>query len=148
MLLDSRVQVMDRRAFLTATAGVAAVGLAGCTGQSREQPDYDIGMSSSAFIQPDNFEPRVGETVIWHNTGMRTHTVTAYGGAIPERATYFASGSFESEKAARDAWLQSGGGGIPSGQTFEHTFEVPGTYNYFCIPHEKAGMVAQFTVVE
>ena len=139
---------MDRRAFLGTTAGVVAAGFAGCTGQSREQPDYDIGMSSSAFLPQDDFEPRVGEPVVWRNTGARTHTVTAYGSGIPDEATFFASGGFESTEAARDAWLQQGGGGIASGETFEMTFEVPGTYNYFCIPHEKAGMVDQFTVVE
>ncbi len=139
---------MDRRAFLTSISGVAAVGLAGCIGQSREQIDYDIGMSSSAFLPPENFEPRVGEQVIWRNTGMRTHTVTAYDSGIPEDATYFASGGYESEQAAREAWLSGGGGGIQSGGTFTQTFEVPGTYTYFCIPHEPAGMVGQFTVVE
>ncbi|MGK7368886.1 MAG: cupredoxin domain-containing protein, partial [Candidatus Halalkalibacterium sp. M3_1C_030] len=25
-------------------------------------------------------------------------------------------------------------------QTFEHTFEIPGTYKYFCIPHEGTRM--------
>ena len=139
---------MDRRAVLEAAAGVAAVGLAGCTGQSREQPDYDIGMSSSAFLPQDDFEPVVGEPVVWHNTGSRTHTVTAYESAIPDGASFFASGGFESTAAAREAWLQGGGGGIGSGETFEVTFEVPGTYNYFCIPHEKAGMVGEFTVAE
>lgn len=29
--------------------------------------------------------------------------------------------------------------------TFEHTFAVPGTYRYFCIPHEGAKM--QGTVI-
>lgn len=138
---------MDRRGFLTATAAVA-VGVAGCIGASREQTEYDIGMSANDFLPQDDFEPRVGDRVVWYNTGMRTHTVTAYENLIPETATYFASGGFESETAAREAWLERGGGGIESGQTFEYTFEVPGTYNYFCIPHEPAGMVGQFTVVE
>ena len=139
---------MNRRAFLEATAGVVAVGLAGCTGQSREQPDYDIGMSSSAFLPEDDFEPRVGEPVVWRNTGARTHTVTAYESQIPDEASFFASGGFEGTEAARDAWLQGGGGGIASGETFEVTFDVPGTYDYFCIPHERAGMQDEFTVVE
>lgn len=138
---------MNRRAFLGAAAGVTSV-FAGCTGQSRQEGDDEIGMSSSAFLQPENFEPRVGEAVVWRNTGSRTHTVTAYESGIPDGATFFASGGFESTKAARDAWLQRGGGGIASGETFEVTFEAPGTYNYFCIPHERGGMVAQFTVVE
>lgn len=138
---------MNRRAFLTATVGVA-VGLTGCIGSSREQPDYDIGMSSSDFLPEDDFEPRVGEPVIWHNTGSRTHTVTAYQSRIPDAATFFASGGFDDEGAAREAWNANGGGGIASGETYKHTFEVPGTYNYFCIPHEPTGMVGKFTVVE
>ncbi|GAA0453859.1 plastocyanin/azurin family copper-binding protein [Halococcus dombrowskii] len=138
---------MNRRAFLTATVGVA-VGLTGCIGSSREQPDYDIGMSSSDFLPEDDFEPRVGEPVIWHNTGSRTHTVTAYQSRIPDAATFFASGGFDGEGAAREAWNANGGGGIASGETYKHTFEVPGTYNYFCIPHEPTGMVGKFTVVE
>ena len=138
---------MNRRAFLTATTGVA-VGLAGCLGSSREQPDYDIGMSSSAFLPKEDFEPRVGESVVWRNTGSRSHTVTAYQSRIPDAAAYFASGGFEGEGAAREAWTSSTGGAIESGETFEHTFEVPGTYNYFCIPHEPTGMVGKFTVVE
>jgi plastocyanin len=139
---------MDRRAFLTATAGVTAVSLAGCIGTLGKPVEYDIGMSANDFLPEDDFEPRVGDRVRWRNTGMRTHTVTAYESGIPENADYFASGGFESEKAARDAWLERGGGAIHSGHTFEYTFEVPGTYNYFCIPHEPAGMVDQFTVVK
>lgn len=138
---------MNRRAFLTASVGVA-VGLAGCVGSSREQPDYDIGMSSSDFLPKEEFEPRVGEPVVWRNTGSRTHTVTAYQSRIPDAATYFASGGFDGEGAAREAWNANGGGGIVSGETYKRTFEVPGTYNYFCIPHEPTGMVGKFTVVE
>lgn len=139
---------MDRRAFLTTTAGVTAVSLAGCIGASSEQINYDIGMSASDFLPEDDFEPHVGDRVRWRNTGMRTHTVTAYEAGIPDDATYFASGGFNSEKAAREAWHERGGGGIESGKTFTVTFEVPGTYNYFCIPHEPTGMVGQFTVRE
>jgi len=137
---------MDRRTFLTASVGTAA--LAGCLGTLQGKTDYDIGMATSAFLPEDDFTPRVGEPVVWKNTDMRTHTVTADEAAIPENANFFASGGFESEKAAREAWIGSGGGGIADGETYEHTFEVPGTYNYFCIPHESGGMVGKFTVTE
>jgi hypothetical protein len=33
-----------------------------------------------------------------------------------------------------------------SGGTFSFTFEEPGTYDYFCIPHEEMGMVGSVTV--
>jgi plastocyanin len=37
-------------------------------------------------------------------------------------------------------------GDIAPGGTFRHTFEVPGAYVYFCIPHEAAGMIGRVTV--
>jgi hypothetical protein len=30
--------------------------------------------------------------------------------------------------------------------TFSFTFEEPGTYDYFCIPHESMGMIGSVTV--
>jgi hypothetical protein len=33
-----------------------------------------------------------------------------------------------------------------SGGTFSFTFEEPGTYDYFCIPHESLGMIGSVTV--
>ncbi|MWG33370.1 cupredoxin domain-containing protein [Halomarina oriensis] len=144
---------MKRRTFLTTVAGVTTTALAGCIGSSLPQPasDYDVGMSHHSYL-PEAVEVRVGETVVWGNSGSRGHTVTAYGGEIPEGAAYFASGGFEDEDAARDAWnanpSQPEGGLIAPGETFEHTFEMPGTYGYVCIPHEPQGMVGTVTVVE
>ncbi|WP_241997224.1 plastocyanin/azurin family copper-binding protein [Halorubrum sp. SD626R] len=31
-------------------------------------------------------------------------------------------------------------------ENYEHTFEEPGTYEYFCIPHEGSGMVGTVRV--
>jgi hypothetical protein len=31
---------------------------------------------------------------------------------------------------------------------FEHTFDVPGTYDYYCIPHRLMGMVGRIVVGE
>ncbi|PSQ24150.1 halocyanin [Halobacteriales archaeon QS_8_65_32] len=137
---------MERRAFLTAIAGASAVGLAGCLG-SGQSIEYDIGMSANAFM-PEQFEISVGDTVTWANTGSRNHSVTAYASAVPEEATYFASGGFDSEKAARNAWFGRGEGVISSNETYEHTFSVPGRYDYFCIPHEPTGMVGAIVVEE
>jgi len=143
---------MDRRTFLAGSATVAAVGLSGCTSFSGEnasagQGEYDIGMGS-AFFRPAEFEVSVGETVVWANTGNRRHTVTAYEGQIPDGAEFFASGGFESEEAARDGWMGDFEGRIEAGQTYEHTFEIPGEYHYFCIPHEPSGMVGKIVVTE
>lgn len=135
---------MDRRAFLATGTAVVAT-LSGCGqvgGNSRE--NFDVGMSSTAFL-PRRAKTRVGESVVWGNSSSRTHTVTAYSDDIPESAEYFASGEFENERAAREGWMD-GSGGIAPGETYEHTFRVEGTYRYFCIPHEPAGMVGSIEV--
>jgi len=148
---------MQRRAFLAAGAGVTAA-LAGCIGPSLSSSDYDIGMQSNAFV-PDpgvegtdvpTFKAAAGDTVVWANSGSRNHTVTGYDDGIPEGAEYFASGGFDNEQAARDAWANSidGGGVVKPGETYEHTFEVPGDYYYVCIPHEDAGMLGKIVVTD
>jgi plastocyanin len=138
---------MDRRAFLAGLAGGASLGLAGCTSGGAGGADYDVGMSASAF-EPDRIEVPLGETVVWRNTNSRAHTVTAYEAGIPDGADYFASGGYGSEQAARDAFFDSFGGAMSTRDTFEHTFTVPGQYDYFCIPHEQAGMHGSVVVGE
>lgn len=94
------------------------------------------------------FDPKIktiepGQTVTWTNTSDVDHTVTAYGDRIPDGATYFASGGFESERAARNHVTE---GLIASGSEYEHTFEEPGTHEYYCVPHESSGMVGTVQV--
>lgn len=145
---------MQRRAFLAAVAGGVSVPLAGCgvlnAGGGLSAADYDIGMGSNDFRPREYTEATVGEPVVWGNDSSQTHTVTAYDTGLPEGGAYFASGGFESEDAAREAWRSFSGerGAIDIGETYEHAFEVPGTYSYFCIPHEPADMVGSVVVSE
>lgn len=139
---------MDRRTFLAGVAGSAGLGLAGClAGGSEPSGDYDVGMSATRF-EPTRIEVAVGETVVWRNTNSRAHTVTAYEAGIPDGAEYFASGGYDSEEAARDAYLSSFGGALDTRDEYEYTFEVPGRYDYFCVPHEAGGMVGSVVVGE
>jgi plastocyanin len=89
------------------------------------------------------FDPKTatiepGQTVTWKNTSNVDHTVTAYEDKIPDAAAYFASGGFESERATRNHVTE--GLIAPDGE-YEYTFEEPGTYEYYCLPHESSGMV-------
>ncbi|MCH7661482.1 MAG: halocyanin [Euryarchaeota archaeon] len=90
----------------------------------------------------------VGDTVIWENTGSRAHTVTAYDGGQPEGAVFFATGEFDNEHDARTAWYDDRAGSIYTGDRFEHTFETPGEHDYYCVPHERGGMVGRIIVEE
>ena len=137
---------MRRRAFLAA-AGGASAALAGClVGTGAEPGDgYDVGMGASVF-DPPTVTVDAGGTVTWRNTNSRAHTVTAYDRGLPPGAGYFASGGYGSESAAREAFAASLGGALSSGDEYAHAFEVPGEYAYFCIPHERAGMVGRVVV--
>jgi len=136
---------MERRTFLRAMGATGTVAIAGCLDSRASGGDYDVGMSTVAF-KPESLTVETGTTVVWRNTSKQGHTITAYEESLPEGAAFFASGEYDSEAAARDAWAGSGGGRLAAGDTFEHTFDVPGTYPYFCIPHEQAGMVGTVEV--
>lgn len=137
---------MDRRTFLQVAGATGAGAVAGCLDdRAAASGEYDVGMSTDSFL-PRRLTVDVGATVTWQNTSQTGHTVTAFEGSIPDEAAYFASGGYESETAARDAWADGGGGRIDPGTSYEHTFEVPGSYGYVCIPHERVDMVGSVEV--
>ncbi|MFB6137350.1 MAG: plastocyanin/azurin family copper-binding protein [Halobacteriaceae archaeon] len=142
-----------REAIAGAGALAISVSLAGCGGDGGGDGGdgggngNTVDMTDQLVFDPDSLTVSVGDTVTWENTSSLGHTVTAYGDKIPEEAEYFASGDYDSEQAARDAYMSSQGGNIPAGETYEHTFEVAGTYDFFCIPHE-GSMKGTITVEE
>jgi plastocyanin len=139
---------MDRRTFLrSVTVAGATAGLAGCSGGSASSGEYDIGRSARRY-EPESLTVAPGTTVVWRNTSSITHTVSAYDDGLPEGAAYFATGSVSSEREARDDWIGERTGVLYRGDTYEHTFEIPGVYTYFCVPHEPGGMVGEVVVEE
>lgn len=96
--------------------------------QTNSEPDAVVGMTNTLEFTPDTVRVQVGETVLWKNDSVIVHTVTADDEEatmdkslrLPEGAAPFNSGDLEPE------------------ETFEYTFEVPGRYRYFCVPHEAA----------
>lgn len=162
----------SRRKVLASTALVGATALAGCTGGGdgdgdgggNEDPTTEatetdaesgsgtnweqastVEMTDELTFEPENIEVSAGTTVTWENVGAVAHSVTAYEDNIPDDASYFASGGFDSESAANDAYPDEGS--IAEGETYEYTFETTGTYEYYCIPHEMSGMVGKVKVV-
>lgn len=148
---------MNRRLFLRelGVQGTLVVGisLAGCIGLGASGADSEsvdgklVVMTDANRFEPETVTISVGETVVWRNTGYSPHTVTAYEDEIPGGSTYFASGGFTSESAARNG-ASTGDGVVDGGDEYEHTFDMPGTYTYFCIPHEQAEMTGVITVEE
>lgn len=96
--------------------------------QASEELAATVGMTNTLSFTKDTVRVEVGETVRWKNNSVIVHTVTADPAKatmddsmhLPDSATSFHSGDLEPE------------------ETFEHTFETPGRYRYFCVPHEGA----------
>lgn len=134
---------MHRREFLKATGVTVSVsGIAGCTSQNRrggQRPENSIGMGRADgkyYFDPIGLFVKPGETVTWViETGA--HTSTAYAKEngtvtrIPDGAASWDSGFLSQQ-----------------GATFEHTFEVEGTYDYYCLPHKSFGMIGRIVVGE
>ena len=114
---------------------LALVALAACGGDSVVSRT-GLSMEDHAFT-PESFGVEVGETVEWFNDSDEAHTVTAVEDSLPDGAAYFSSGDASSEEEANDGLADEL---IGPGETFEWTFEQPGTYRYYCIPHRGDGM--------
>lgn len=130
-----------QRDFLRGLAGGATAGTV--ADEAVAQGQQTIEMTDNLVYNPDSVTVAPGITVVWQNTGSIGHSVTAYENEIPGEAEYFASGGFDSEQAARQVYPE---GEIGSGEQYQHTFQVEGSYRYFCIPHETAGMVTSLEV--
>jgi plastocyanin len=94
---------------------------------------------SQVYFDPVGLHIQPGDTVHWKQVNGY-HSVTAYAPAnadhelrIPIGTKPWNSGILLGEYPAK-------------GSTFEHTFTVPGVYDYFCEPHEAAGMVGRIVV--
>jgi plastocyanin len=102
----------------------------------------EVKMRSDARGERVWFDPvgllvQPGATVRWvMDSPGNPHTTTAYHPKnakhslrIPEHATPWDSGFL-----------------VTPGQHFDVTFREPGVYDYFCLPHEAAGMVGRLIV--
>ncbi|EMA14211.1 cupredoxin domain-containing protein [Haloarcula amylolytica] len=144
----------SRRGLVSRVCGGISVALAGCLGLGgpetvsseslKEEHDAVVQTTDKNLFVPETVTIQVDDSVVWYNNGDREHTVTAYDDGIPEEASYFDSGDHESEQRARNDNLD---GRLRTGDTYSHTFEVPGEYEYFCIPHERT-MIGTVVVEE
>ena len=133
---------LGRRDSLAVLGSVLVGGLAGClSGPSFPDADVVAGADGKNVFEPAELTVAVGETVTWgfasagHNVCCRADDTDSV--ELPADAEGFASyGPDESPE----------GSFVPRGETFEHTFDVPGQYDYVCIPHEGLGMTGTIHV--
>jgi plastocyanin len=95
-----------------------------------------IRMTDDLTFEPARVVLHAGDTVEWQNSSSQQHTVTADARraaegkqvVLPAGAAPFNSGL------------------IAPGSSYRHTFTVPGTYKYICVPHAVLGMVGEVIV--
>jgi plastocyanin len=115
----------------------AVAALASSAFADTAKPNVVINMTDKApYYHPMKITVKPGETVEWKNDGQSVHAVSTEA---------------QNAQNPKDASLPSGAQGfdsgfIPPGGSFSYTFKVPGTYKYFCLPHEKAGMIGYVVV--
>ena len=91
---------------------------------------------SHVWFDPVGLHIQPGQTLRWTNQDKgNAHTVTAYHPAIFDRPQRIPDGA---EPWDSDYLL--------SGESFSVTLTVPGVYDYYCLPHEHAGMVGRIVV--
>jgi plastocyanin len=96
-------------------------------------------IDANKFVPASLIVPR-GATVTWQNVSQNgtEHTST-------DNASLAINPADAGLPDGAQPWHQ---GDIGPGQTFSHTFDVPGTYHYFCRYHEGEGMVGTITVLD
>ncbi len=122
-------------------AGAALLGGAGSATAATVEVKLMQTPAGNTYFDPAGIHIAPGDTVRWIQiSGF--HSITAYHPRndnhelrIPESAEPWDSDILLADYPKR-------------GATFEHVFTVPGVYDYFCKPHEMAGMVGRVVVGE
>jgi plastocyanin len=148
---DGIASRLRRRDFLAGLGVTGAVTLVACSSSPSPTPTPAAASSSSSSaasagttIQMTNdnkFSPAEvtvakGSAVTWQNASTMVHTTTD----DPSKAVNKSDAALPSGAQPWDSGL------LQPGQSWTHTFDVAGTYSYFCIPHETLGMLGKITV--
>jgi plastocyanin len=112
---------LKRISLATLALTIVALGWAAARSAAHDIPAAAVEMLDLTF-SPATVTIQAGETVQWKNTSKVMHTATSLGPA-----------AFDS-------------GTIDPGKSYSRKFDKPGTYKYFCIPHEKQGMTGTVIV--
>jgi plastocyanin len=123
-------------------AGLAAAAACGGSSSSSgsQMPANPAGVTISDFqFTPSTLEIKAGTTVTWTNAGPMGHTTVSDSGV-------WTSGILSPPGGGGGGY--GGGTGTP-GQTFQFTFNTPGTFPYHCSIHPPSafpGFIGTITV--
>lgn len=122
----------------TLVPGPSPAGPGASPAAGAEEDTVVVTMTNTLTFEPDSVRIEPGATVLWKNTSVLIHTSTD----DPARE------AIEGDAVLPDAAESWNSGQLEPGESFAHTFTVPGEYHYFCVPHEAAGMKGVIRVQE
>ncbi|KAF3590366.1 hypothetical protein DY000_02023900 [Brassica cretica] len=116
---------------VAAVAAAASIALAG----NAMAIDVLLGSGDGALaFVPNDFTIAKGEKIVFKNNAGFPHNVVFDGDEIPS--------GFDASKISMDEQDVLNG----PGETYEVALTEPGTYSFYCAPHQGAGMVGKVTV--
>lgn len=135
----ARASWPDAGAALAAVVATVLIllSLAASSAFSADAPAVTVKMQDTPpFYVPDKVTIKAGQTVEWINDGETVHDICTKVSMAQRKS---------------DVMLPKGAkpfdsGFLAPGKKWSHKFTVPGTYKYFCIPHELAGMIGYVIV--
>ena len=107
-----------------------------CAQEHKATATVTVQMTDGLRFKPDRITIHAGDTVEWKNTSSFVHTVTADARRAPEGTKVV----LPTGAAPFDS------GNIKADGSYRHTFTVPGTYKYICVPHAELGMTGEVIV--
>jgi plastocyanin len=124
-------------ALFSALVLMALVGINGRTASALSNRTVVVKMlDMPASFQPPVITIEVGDTVKWENVSNSVHHATN----APSDAINAADVTNPPGAKPFDSHF------IQPGESFTHTFTVPGEYKYVCAAHEMSGMTAEVVV--
>ncbi len=130
---------INRRRFLAASGGGLAALAFPFVGVAEEKVTVAMRGTSRGeriWFSPLGIAVAPGTVVRFINEdGVNSHTATTYHPQLDGRMRRIPEGA--------EPWDS---GFLMPGEAFEVTLQVPGVYDYYCRPHERAGMVGRIVV--
>jgi plastocyanin len=120
------------RASLGKAAAVAVAASAMLAGGAMAQ-EVLLGANGGALVfEPSEFTVKSGDTITFKNNAGYPHNIVFDEDEVPS--------GVDVSKISQEEYLNA------AGETFSITLTVPGTYSFYCEPHQGAGMVGKITV--
>lgn len=114
------------------TAAVAVAASALLAGGAMAQ-EVLLGANGGVLVfEPSEFTVKAGDTITFKNNAGYPHNVVFDEDEVPS--------GVDATKISQEEYLNA------PGETYSVTLTVPGTYSFYCEPHQGAGMVGKVTV--